>query len=81
MSKGGVTFVPAKRREEARRGFCSFLPSQFQIISAYGHVGELIVDFATTKFIKRLQAAGTVLGSGDCPRVGGSVCAWSDVNH
>ena len=60
---------------------CSFLPSQFQIISAYGHVGELTVDFATTKFIKRLQAAGTVLGSGDCPRVGGSVCAWSDVNH
>lgn len=52
---------------------CSFLPSQFQIISAYGHVGELIADFAATNFIKRLQAAGTVLGSGDCPRVGGSV--------
>lgn len=37
-------------------------------LSAFGQV----VDFATTEFIKHLQAAGTLPGSGDCPGVEGS---------
>lgn len=62
--------VPAKRREEARKAWLWFAlsyPLGFRL-SAFGQV----VDFATTEFIKHLQAAGTLPGSGDCPGVEGS---------
>lgn len=57
--------VPAKRREEARKAWLWFAlsyPLGFRL-SAFGQV----VDFATTEFIKHLQAAGPVPGSGGCP--------------
>lgn len=73
VRKGGVTsFKPRGGKRQGMVSACSFLPSRFRIVFAYGRAGELNVDFATTEFIKHLQAAGTVLDSGDCPRFEGS---------